>query len=137
MANKAQTVTKRLLHELQSYENDPSPALAHLGPVNDDELLHWTAVLKGVDDTAYAGKPIHLLSFFPSNLSRRPLGPLNNNPTTISTTTTNNQIPNPDLSSERALQDGRDLPGSPQDVLESGVYDRADARGRAAVADER
>ncbi|GAB7340537.1 hypothetical protein MBLNU457_6953t2 [Dothideomycetes sp. NU457] len=55
MAHKTQTVTKRLLHELQSYENDPSPALAHLGPINDDELLHWTAILKGVPDTAYAG----------------------------------------------------------------------------------
>jgi len=55
MANKAQTVTKRLLHELQSYEQEPSPALQHLGPVSDDELLHWTAVLKGVDDTAYSG----------------------------------------------------------------------------------
>ena len=55
MASKAQTVTKRLLHELQSYEQEPSDALEHLGPVNDDKLLHWTAVLKGVEDTAYAG----------------------------------------------------------------------------------
>jgi len=61
MATKTQTVTKRLLHELQSYENDPSPALAHLGPINDDELLHWTAVLKGVDDTAYSGSLARLV----------------------------------------------------------------------------
>lgn len=55
MANKAQSVTKRLIHELQSYEQEPSPALEHLGPVSDDELLRWTAVLKGVEDTAYSG----------------------------------------------------------------------------------
>lgn len=56
MAGKAQTTTKRLLHELRSYEQDPSEALLHLGPVDDDELLHWTAVMKGVTGTAYEGQ---------------------------------------------------------------------------------
>jgi len=51
MASKQ--VTKRLLHELRSYEKDPSDALLHLGPINDQELTHWTAVLKGIPDTAY------------------------------------------------------------------------------------
>ncbi|KAI4721078.1 putative ubiquitin-conjugating enzyme [Aureobasidium sp. EXF-10727] len=51
MASKQ--VTKRLLHELRSYEKDPSDALLHLGPINDQELTHWTAVLKGVQGTAY------------------------------------------------------------------------------------
>ncbi|GAB7350420.1 hypothetical protein MBLNU459_g1032t1 [Dothideomycetes sp. NU459] len=55
MAGKAQTTTKRLLHELQSHEQDPSHALLHLGPVDDDELMHWTAVMKGVAGTAYQG----------------------------------------------------------------------------------
>ena len=58
--SKSQSTTKRLLHELQSYEQDPSDALLSLGPVHDDELLHWTAVLKGVEGTAYEGA--HLLS---------------------------------------------------------------------------
>lgn len=62
MANKGQTTTKRLLHELQSYEQEPSEALLELGPVNDDELLHWIAVLKGVEGTAYQGEPQDLLS---------------------------------------------------------------------------
>lgn len=51
MASKQ--VTKRLLHELRSYEKDPSDALLQLGPVNDEELTRWTAVLKGVSGTAY------------------------------------------------------------------------------------
>lgn len=55
MAGKAQTTTKRLLHELRSYEQEPSEALLHLGPVNDDELMHWSAVMKGVSGTAYEG----------------------------------------------------------------------------------
>jgi hypothetical protein len=54
MASKQ--VTKRLLHELRSYEKDPSDALLHLGPINDQELTHWTAILKGVPATAYQSK---------------------------------------------------------------------------------
>ncbi|MCJ1374421.1 hypothetical protein MMC20_005653 [Loxospora ochrophaea] len=45
--------TKRLLHELASYPHDPNPTLLHLGPVNESEILHWEAVMKGVDGTAY------------------------------------------------------------------------------------
>lgn len=55
MASKGQTTTKRLLHELQSYKQEPSDALLELGPVNDDELLHWAAIMKGVEGTAYEG----------------------------------------------------------------------------------
>lgn len=56
MASKQ--VTKRLLHELRSYEKDSSDALLHLGPINDQELTHWTAILKGLPDTAYQSKPL-------------------------------------------------------------------------------
>ncbi|TKA74753.1 hypothetical protein B0A49_02256 [Cryomyces minteri] len=47
--------TKRLLQELQAYEQEPNDALLQLGPVSDDELMHWTAVMKGVEGTAYEG----------------------------------------------------------------------------------
>ncbi|KAK5166011.1 hypothetical protein LTR04_000815 [Oleoguttula sp. CCFEE 6159] len=47
--------TKRLLQELQAYEQEPNEALLQLGPVSDDELMHWTAVMKGVEGTAYEG----------------------------------------------------------------------------------
>jgi len=44
---------KRLLAELKSYRKDPNDALLDLGPVDDDELMHWRAVMTGVEDTAY------------------------------------------------------------------------------------
>ncbi|KAF2198463.1 ubiquitin-conjugating enzyme E2 4 [Delitschia confertaspora ATCC 74209] len=48
-----QSATKRLLHELQTYHSDPNDALLELGPVSDDELMEWRAVMKGVPGTAY------------------------------------------------------------------------------------
>ncbi|KAF2659628.1 ubiquitin-conjugating enzyme [Lophiostoma macrostomum CBS 122681] len=49
------TPTKRLLAELHTYHSDPNEALLELGPVSDDELMHWRAVMKGVIGTAYEG----------------------------------------------------------------------------------
>lgn len=60
MASKGQTSSRRLINELQKYERDPSEALVHLGPVDDHDLMHWTAVLKGPSDTPYEG--IHFLN---------------------------------------------------------------------------
>ncbi|GKZ18389.1 hypothetical protein AbraIFM66951_000947 [Aspergillus brasiliensis] len=45
--------THRLLRELKDYTNSPNEALLHLGPVDEDDLLHWEAVLKGVPGTPY------------------------------------------------------------------------------------
>lgn len=52
-SRSSQTPVKRLLVELQSYQSDPNDALQRLGPVNDDELTHWQAVMKGVSGTPY------------------------------------------------------------------------------------
>lgn len=49
------TATKRLLHELQDYSSAPNDCLLHLGPVRDDDLLFWEAVLKGVRGSTYEG----------------------------------------------------------------------------------
>lgn len=54
-SSRVQSPTKRLLTELQSYQSDPNDALLELGPVDDDELMHWRAVMKGVPGTAYEG----------------------------------------------------------------------------------
>lgn len=61
MAGKAHTSSKRLLKELSNYDKEPSEALVHLAPVNDDDLMHWTAVMKGVQGTAYEGQKSHML----------------------------------------------------------------------------
>jgi peroxin-4 len=55
-SSRNQSPVKRLLNELQSYNNEPNDVLDQLGPVSDDELMHWTAVMTGVPGTAYEGK---------------------------------------------------------------------------------
>jgi len=45
---------KRLMTELQTYQSDPNDALLELGP-QDDDVMHWQAVMKGVAGTAYEG----------------------------------------------------------------------------------
>jgi peroxin-4 len=54
-SSRTQSPTKRLLTELQTYKSDPNDALLDLRPVNDDDLMHWRAVMKGVQGTAYEG----------------------------------------------------------------------------------
>jgi len=61
MSSRAQSPTKRLLTELQTYQSEPNDALVELGPVSDSELTHWTAVMKGVPGTAYEGTRYSLL----------------------------------------------------------------------------
>lgn len=61
MAGKAHTSAKRILKELSNYERGPSEALVHLAPINDDDLMHWTGVMKGVQGTAYEGQDSHML----------------------------------------------------------------------------
>jgi len=55
MASRNQTAVKRLIQELRTYEQESSEALRHLGPVREDELMHWQAVMKGIPGTAYEG----------------------------------------------------------------------------------
>ena len=49
------STTQRLLREIKDYNKSPSEALLHLGPVSDDDLLNWEAVMKGVFGTPYEG----------------------------------------------------------------------------------
>lgn len=53
------STTQRLLRELKDYAKSPNEALLHLGPVDEDDLLHWEAVLKGVKGTPYEGELIN------------------------------------------------------------------------------
>ena len=65
-SSRTQSPIKRLLNELNTYQSDPNDALDYLGPVNDDELMHWTAVMRGVVGTAYEGIPIQCTNLFSS-----------------------------------------------------------------------
>ncbi|KAF2873608.1 ubiquitin-conjugating enzyme/RWD-like protein [Massariosphaeria phaeospora] len=70
-SSRNQTPTKRLLTELQTYQSDPNDALLELGPVDDNELMHWRAVMKGVVGTAYEGGrwllDIHIPTAYPNS----------------------------------------------------------------------
>lgn len=55
MAAPVVSVSKRLLGELKDYAKDPHECLEELAPVEGD-LLHWTAIMKGVQGTAYERK---------------------------------------------------------------------------------
>ncbi|KAL2222454.1 putative ubiquitin conjugating enzyme [Thermoascus aurantiacus ATCC 26904] len=59
------STTQRLLRELKEYAKNPNEALLHLGPVSDEDLLHWEAVLKGVKGTPYEGGLWHLAITIP------------------------------------------------------------------------
>ncbi|KAF1832646.1 ubiquitin-conjugating enzyme E2 4 [Decorospora gaudefroyi] len=54
MAGSSRTASpiKRLMTELQTYQNEPNDTLLELGPT-DDDVMHWRAVMKGVPGTAY------------------------------------------------------------------------------------
>ncbi|KAJ5554971.1 hypothetical protein N7535_007414 [Penicillium sp. DV-2018c] len=68
----SQNPTQRLIRELKAYHSNPNEALLHLGLVDEDDLLHWEAVLKGVDGTPYEGGLWHLRIAIPPNY---PLAP--------------------------------------------------------------
>jgi peroxin-4 len=48
--SSAASALKRLTHEIQDLQETPSDVVLHLGPVSDEDLFHWEAVLKGPRD---------------------------------------------------------------------------------------
>jgi peroxin-4 len=54
-SRRTPTPTKRLLTELHDYAQEPNDALQSLGPVSDEQMLHWEAVMKGVPESPYEG----------------------------------------------------------------------------------
>ncbi|KAI5286149.1 hypothetical protein KEM54_000026 [Ascosphaera aggregata] len=54
MSSSSPALTKRLVQELKSYSKSPQEEyLERLGPVSDDNLTEWEAVLNGVPDSPY------------------------------------------------------------------------------------
>jgi hypothetical protein len=72
MAGSSRGATKRLMTELQSYQKDPNAELLDLGPA-DEDVMHWRAVMKGVEGTAYEGTSIE--SLLPSQAPAHPKVP--------------------------------------------------------------
>ncbi|KAJ5154707.1 Ubiquitin-conjugating enzyme E2 [Penicillium coprophilum] len=64
--------TKRLVKELNNYRKQGNEALLYLRPINDEDLLHWEAVLKGPEGTPYEGGLWHLDIAIPPNYPHAP-----------------------------------------------------------------
>ena len=129
-SSRTQGPIKRLLTELQTYQSDPNEALLELGPVNDDELMSWRAVMKGVPGTAYEGtqvpsrpqlEAVHLLAhpscpIHASTLTHRrrwALAPPHLHPLHLPFDPSDHKILNSNLPPQRRLPHRRDLPRPP------------------------
>lgn len=73
-SGKRASTSKRLIQELQDYQQDPNEALLSLGPVNDEDITHWAAVMKGVDGTAYEGLYFQFRPITRNHLANLPQG---------------------------------------------------------------
>jgi|SRR5690242_1331690 len=125
MAGSSRGATKRLMTELQTYQKDPNEELLDLGPA-DEDVMHWRAVMKGVEGTAYEGtKPFNQSSPFPAGAAllpqpsmgtfvltpnRRHMAPRHPHPRGIPQLPALHTLHYAHLPPERRLQDRRDLP---------------------------
>ncbi|ORX56765.1 ubiquitin-conjugating enzyme [Hesseltinella vesiculosa] len=68
------SVSRRLLKELKEYSKvDPShPEITYIGPADDDNLMEWTAHLKGLSGTPYEGGTFELFIKVPSHYPMQP-----------------------------------------------------------------
>lgn len=107
--------SQRLLRELKDYSKNPNEALLHLGPVDEEDLLRWEAVLKGVPGSPYEGSyPLLLHSnlhplTLTLTLTRRPLAPRHNNPPELPIKPAQNPLHDSNLTPEYLVHDRRDL----------------------------
>ena len=51
-SNSPASALKRITHEIQDLQTGPNEACLHLGPISEEDILHWEAVLKGPRDPA-------------------------------------------------------------------------------------
>lgn len=144
------STTQRLLRELKDYARSPNEALLHLGPVDDDDLLHWEAVLKGVNGTPYEGESslptiIHSTSTTETKgkvktltppKKRRPLAPQNLPTNKLPPLAPENPLHDSNLPPQYLLLDRRNL-SDPSYIraLESRVYIVVDVNGYSSVVD--
>lgn len=128
--------TQRLLRELKDYAKSPNEALLHLGPVDEDDLLRWEAVLKGVAGSPYEGR---FAAIYPkhrhANQARRAVAAPNQHPGELPALTTQHPLLDADLAPEHLVHDGRDLPHAAHlGALEPRVHALVDHDGHPPAA---
>ncbi|KZZ91647.1 ubiquitin-conjugating enzyme [Ascosphaera apis ARSEF 7405] len=56
MSGAPPALAKRLAHELRAYSKNPQEEyIERLGPVSDENMTEWEAVMKGVPNSPYEG----------------------------------------------------------------------------------
>ena len=149
MAGSSRGATKRLMTELQSYQKDPNAELLDLGPVDEEDVMHWRAVMKGVDGTAYEGTSIESPPFLhrhqrilkhplntPLTSPRRHMAPRHPHPSLLPQLAAHHPLHHAHLPPQRRLQDGRDLPRPAQDKLDARIHHRDDHDERTPAVDQ-
>lgn len=62
MSGAPPALAKRLAHELRAYSKNPQEEyIERLGPVSDENMTEWEAVMKGVPNSPYEGRQARLL----------------------------------------------------------------------------
>ncbi|KAF3931992.1 hypothetical protein ABW20_dc0102947 [Dactylellina cionopaga] len=72
MSGSSASASRRLILELSKIRQEKNPALSYLAPVDDSDLYHWRAGLRGTPDSPYEGGIWELDIVIPDNY---PLGP--------------------------------------------------------------
>ncbi|KAI9034316.1 ubiquitin-conjugating enzyme/RWD-like protein [Hyaloraphidium curvatum] len=63
---------KRLLKELRDSQREPNDRIEELSPASDDDLQRWKAVIRGPEESPYAGGRFALAIEVPNNYPTAP-----------------------------------------------------------------
>ncbi|OAA73125.1 ubiquitin-conjugating enzyme E2 4 [Cordyceps fumosorosea ARSEF 2679] len=139
--SSGRTGARRLLKELETWraEQPSELGIERLGPVSDENLMRWEAVINGRGvghgyDGAFSPRPPSLTPKL-TNDTRRPLAPLHRHPRRVPAEAAADALRDAGGAPERGAARRRDLPGPAQGGVDADVQ-RAGVRAGGAHAAE-